>query len=34
MLCLLKVSRLANNPSDSDTLKDMLNYAWLGIDYD
>ncbi len=34
MFSLHKISRLANNPGDQDTLKDMINYAWLGIDYD
>jgi hypothetical protein len=34
MFALHKVSRLANNPGDEDTLRDMINYAWLGIDYD
>lgn len=34
MFSLHKVSRLANNPADQDTLRDMINYAWLGIDYD
>lgn len=33
MFALHKISRLANNPGDQDTLKDMINYAWLGIDY-
>lgn len=33
MMCLHKISRLSNNPEDSDTLQDMINYAWLGIDY-
>jgi len=34
MFALHKISRLANNPGDEDTLRDMINYAWLGIDYD
>lgn len=34
MFSLHKISRLANNPGDQDTLKDMINYAWLGIDYE
>lgn len=33
MMCLHKISRLANNPEDKDTLQDMINYAWLGISY-
>lgn len=34
MFSLHKISRLANAPDDEDTLRDMINYAWLGIDYD
>lgn len=34
MFALHKISRLANAPDDADTLKDMINYAWLGIDYE
>lgn len=34
LMCLHKISRLMNAPEDQDTLQDMINYAWLGIDYD
>jgi hypothetical protein len=34
MLCLLKVSRLSNNPKDEDTMVDLINYSWLGVAYD
>jgi hypothetical protein len=34
MFSLHKISRLANAPEDTDTLRDMLNYAWLGTSYD
>lgn len=34
MFALHKISRLVNNPGDQDTLKDMINYAWIGLCYD
>ena len=34
MMTLMKVSRLAYSPEQYDTLQDMLNYAWIGLNYD
>lgn len=33
ILSLLKISRLASNPENDDSLIDFMNYCWLGIDY-
>lgn len=33
MFSLHKISRLANAPDDEDTMKDMINYSWLGTSY-
>lgn len=34
MMTLMKVSRLAHAPQEYDTLEDMLNYAWIGLNYE
>ncbi len=33
ILCLLKISRLSNNPVDEDTMIDLINYCWLSVLY-
>ncbi len=33
-MALHKISRFMINPLDQDTLTDLINYFWLGLDYD
>jgi len=34
MIGLMRVSRLANSPSHEDSLTDLLNYIYIGTNYD
>jgi hypothetical protein len=34
MMGLMKISRLANSPSHSDSLTDLLNYIYIGTNYE
>ncbi len=34
MMALMKVSRLAQSPQDEDSITDLINYFWIGLNYD
>ena len=34
MMALMKVSRLAQSPTNEDSIVDLINYMWIGLNYE